>query len=55
MRYGFPIPDVLMAGLLAAAALLDFATPNVYFHHSMAYALLRHNGLDIGKRDYVGG
>jgi hypothetical protein len=35
--------------------LLHFATPNVYFHHSMAYALLRHNGLDIGKRDYVGG
>ena len=29
MRYGFPIPDILMAGLLAAAALLDFATPAV--------------------------
>jgi hypothetical protein len=32
-----------------------FGTPNVYFHYSMVYALLRHNGLDIGKRDYVGG
>ena len=32
--------------------LLNFGTPNVYFHYSMAYALLRHNGLDIGKRDY---
>jgi len=35
--------------------LLGFATPNVYFHCSMAYALLRHNGLDIGKRDFMGG
>ena len=34
--------------------LLGFGTPNVYFHYSMVYALLRHNGLDIGKRDYTG-
>jgi uncharacterized protein len=34
--------------------LLRFGTANVYFHYSMAYALLRHNGLDIGKKDYVG-
>jgi uncharacterized protein len=34
--------------------LLGFGTPNVYFHYSMAYALLRHNGLQIGKPDYVG-
>lgn len=32
--------------------LLNFGTPNVYFHYSMVYALLRHNGLQIGKRDY---
>lgn len=32
--------------------LQDFGTPNVYFHYSMVYALLRHNGLEIGKRDY---
>lgn len=32
-----------------------FGTPNVYFHYSMVYALLRHNGLDLGKPDYVGG
>jgi uncharacterized protein len=31
-----------------------FGTPNVYFHYSMVYALLRHNGLDVGKRDYTG-
>jgi uncharacterized protein len=35
--------------------LLGFGTPNVYFHYSMVYALLRHNGLDLGKPDYVGG
>jgi hypothetical protein len=33
--------------------LLGFGTPNVYFHYSMVYALLRHNGLDVGKRDYL--
>ncbi len=34
--------------------LLGFGTPNVYFHYSMVYALLRHNGMEIGKRDYAG-
>jgi uncharacterized protein len=34
--------------------LLGFGTPNVYFHYSMVYAILRHNGLAIGKRDYMG-
>lgn len=34
--------------------LQGFGTPNVYFHYSMAYALLRHNGLDLGKPDYMG-
>jgi hypothetical protein len=33
--------------------LQSFGTPHFYFHYSMVYALLRHNGLDIGKRDYV--
>ena len=34
--------------------LLGFGTPNVYFHYSMVYAILRHNGMALGKRDYVG-
>jgi hypothetical protein len=34
--------------------LLGHAIPNVYFHISMAYAILRHNGVEIGKRDYLG-
>jgi len=31
-----------------------FLMPNVYFHLTTAYAILRHNGLDIGKMDFVG-
>ncbi len=34
--------------------LLHFATPNFYFHVTMAYAVLRHNGVDLGKRDFMG-
>jgi hypothetical protein len=30
------------------------AIPNFYFHVSMAYAILRHNGVEIGKRDFLG-
>jgi len=35
--------------------LLGFVTPNIYFHVTTTYAILRHNGLDIGKRDFLGG
>ncbi len=28
--------------------------PNFYFHVAMAYAILRHNGVDVGKKDYLG-
>lgn len=35
--------------------LLTFANPNLYFHVTTAYAILRHNGLEIGKKDYLGG
>jgi hypothetical protein len=28
--------------------------PNFFFHVSMAYAILRANGVDVGKRDYLG-
>ena len=36
------------------AYLKHFALPNFFFHVSMAYALLRHNGVEIGKMDYLG-
>ena len=31
-----------------------FVLPNFYFHVTTAYNILRHNGVDIGKRDYLG-
>jgi hypothetical protein len=34
--------------------LLSFALPNLYFHSSMAYAILRHGGVKLGKSDYLG-
>src|SRR5262249_44743070 len=38
---------------------LDFlqrwAIPHVYFHITTAYNILRHNGVDLGKRDFIGG
>jgi hypothetical protein len=35
--------------------LRDFALPNFYFHATTTYALLRHAGVSLGKRDYLGG
>jgi hypothetical protein len=34
--------------------LLNFSIPNVLFHTTVAYTILRHNGVDIGKSDFLG-
>ena len=34
--------------------LLQYALPNFYFHTATAYAILRHNGVEIGKSDFLG-
>ena len=34
--------------------LLQLTIPNTFFHIAMAYAILRHNGVDVGKRDFLG-
>jgi hypothetical protein len=34
--------------------LLEYAQPNFFFHVTTAYAILRHNGIDVGKTDYLG-
>ncbi|MCY1464236.1 hypothetical protein D9M71_822350 [compost metagenome] len=34
--------------------LLGFVLPNFYFHLTTAYGILRHNGVEIGKKDYLG-
>lgn len=43
--------DVTMAGL---AYVTERAMPNFYFHVTTAYAILRHGGVPVGKRDYIG-
>lgn len=34
--------------------LLHFVLPNLHFHATAAYDILRHNGVEIGKRDFIG-
>ena len=34
--------------------LLGFALPNFYFHAATAYDILRHNGVELAKRDFIG-
>ena len=34
--------------------LLHYALPHFYFHATTAYAILRHNGVEIGKKDFIG-
>lgn len=41
-------------GMTGADYLVERQLPNVYFHASMAYAILRHNGVDLGKADFIG-
>ena len=40
--------------LLGTEYVLQHAIPNFYFHITTAYAILRHNGVPIGKTDYLG-
>jgi hypothetical protein len=37
----------------AESYLKHWATPNVYFHITTAYAILRHNGVPVGKQDFL--
>jgi len=43
--------EVKLAGM---QYLLAHAYPNFYFHAATAYGILRHNGVEIGKRDFLG-
>ncbi len=40
--------------LLGHEYVTQHSIPNFYFHLSVAYEILRHNGLEIGKKDYLG-
>jgi uncharacterized protein len=40
--------------LSATHYVYEYGLPNFYFHLVTAYAILRHNGVDVGKLDYIG-
>ncbi len=40
--------------MTGADYLLEHGVPNFYFHLAHTYAILRHNGVPVGKRDYLG-
>ena len=44
-----------MVNFTGQSYLLGFVLPNVYFHVATAYNLMRHNGLDLAKPDFIGG
>ena len=50
----FPLgPDKTMT-MKGQQFLGQFSLPNFYFHAATAHGILRHNGVEIGKRDFMG-
>jgi uncharacterized protein len=49
-----PLPFMQGKGMSAQDFVVTFALPNFYFHATTAYAILRHNGVDLGKMDFLG-
>ena len=47
-------PGSADAGSAAHDYLVQVAVPNFFFHVTMAYAILRHNGVKLGKMDFIG-
>ena len=50
----FPIGPQQTMTLKGAEYLVGFALPNFYFHATTAYDILRHCGVELGKRDFLG-
>jgi uncharacterized protein len=48
------LPYLPGKGIVVRDYVHEQALPNFYFHASMAYAILRHNGVDVGKRQFIG-
>jgi hypothetical protein len=40
--------------MTATDYVIEHAMPNFFFHYTTVYAILRHNGVELGKRDYLG-
>jgi uncharacterized protein len=51
----FPVGREATRTMKGQAYLLTWALPNFFFHITTAYAILRHNGVDLGKADYLAG
>lgn len=51
----FPVGRDATRTMKGEAYLKHWALPNFFFHISMAYAILRHNGVELGKSDYLAG
>ena len=51
----FPVGRESTRTMKAEAYLKHWALPNLFFHVTTAYAILRHNGVDLGKADYLAG
>jgi uncharacterized protein len=49
----FPVGRDNTRTMKAEAYLKHWALPNFFFHITMAYAILRHNGVELGKSDYL--
>jgi hypothetical protein len=50
----FPIGPTNTLTLTGQQFVNNFAFPNFYFHAATAHGILRHNGVEIGKRDFLG-
>jgi hypothetical protein len=50
----FPVGPNNTITLKGQQFLSGFAFPNFYFHAATAHGILRHNGVEIGKRDFLG-
>jgi uncharacterized protein len=50
----FPLGPSAKGSMKGDDYLAQFVLPNFYFHLSTAYAILRHCGVEIGKRDFLG-
>ncbi|MFL6692740.1 MAG: DUF1993 family protein [Ramlibacter sp.] len=51
----FPVGRDATRTMKAEAYLKHSVLPNMFFHVGMAYAILRHNGVELGKADYLAG
>jgi hypothetical protein len=50
----FPVGPSNTMTMKGQQYLVNFAFPNFYFHAATAHGILRHNGVEIGKRDFMG-